>query len=61
MSRYYLTMRPPAPGTFPRGATGCEDFGGKVDTGHGFKAWGWVEYERPLTPEQVDAYELREA
>lgn len=40
MSRYYLTMRPPAPGTFPRGATGCEDFGGKVDTGHGFKAWG---------------------
>lgn len=61
MTRYYLTLRPPMMGCMPKGFAEVEDFGGKRPTGHGFDAWGWVEYPEPLTPEKADAYDLREA
>ena len=62
--RYYTLMRPPAPGAIPKGATEVEDFGGQrvFEEGRGgFAAWGWCEYDEPLTDEQVEAYELRRA
>jgi len=64
--RYYSTQRPVTPGSFPKpegnkvleihnydGKTYCEDLGQEV--------WGYVEYERPLAPEQAANYELTPA
>lgn len=61
--RYYTTQRPPMPGAVPMRPRPArvEDFGSKADTGHGFAAWGFVEYDEPLTAEQMESYELREA
>ena len=61
MKKYYSTQRPIAPGTFPR-QTGKEivtNFDDKrfVDE-IGKEAWGFVEYEEPLTQSQVSDYEL---
>lgn len=59
MNRYYLTERPPMPGTIPRGCINIMDFGRKkyvqeIDR----EAWGWVEYEWKLTQEEISNYEL---
>lgn len=64
--RYYSTRRPVAPGTFPKpsgnkildihnydGKTYCEDIGRE--------AWGYIDYEQPLHPEQVIDCELLQA
>lgn len=59
MHRYYLTQRPPCIGTHPDGAVRVEAFDHRDMTEYGFRAWGWVEYSDPLTPEQVNSYELR--
>lgn len=61
--RYHATMRPPAPGTVPMTPQPIRvrDFGRREDTGHGFAAWGYVEYPEPLTGEQVERYKLRRA
>jgi len=61
--RYYSTQRPVAPGTFPKPAgnkvleirnyddkTYCEELGRE--------AWGYVEYERPLSEEELQGLEL---
>lgn len=61
MYRYYLTQRPPSIGTHPGGAARVEGFDHRMMTEYGFRAWGWVEYPEPLTSEQVESYELREA
>lgn len=57
--RYYCLFRPPMPGAFPRGCVELEDFGDRrfvpeMDR----EAWGWVEYDHPLTKQQIDDYEL---
>lgn len=51
--RYMTTQRPPGPGAVPRGAVNVESFDDKTDG-----AWGYVEYSKPLTQEQIDDYEL---
>lgn len=59
MYRYYLTQRPPAPGTFPNGASSLESYDYRqlvVEIGR--PAWGWVEFETPLTDKQIFDYEL---
>ena len=59
--RYYSTQRPFGPGTFPRqdgtetitnfdGPTYCEEIGRE--------AWGYIDYEQALSPEQAASYEL---
>ncbi len=60
--RYYLRMRPPMPGAVPNGreVVDSEDFGDRTLVPHIGMAWGWVEYESPLTQEQIDGYELAE-
>lgn len=53
--RYYLTQRPPSPGTFPKGTTNVVSFDDKTDG-----AWGYVEYDKSLTKQQISDYELTE-
>lgn len=61
--KYYSTQRPVTPGSFPRpegnkvlsvnnfdGKTYCEELGRE--------AWGYVEYERPLSEEEAREWEL---
>lgn len=62
--RYYSTMRPFGPGTFPQkdgretivnfnGPTYCEEIGRE--------AWGYIDYPEPLTKEEAEEYELTKA
>ena len=61
MGRYYLTERGPSLGTQPRGEIEIVDFGKKILTEEiGWEVWGYVEYEKPLTPTQISNYELIE-
>lgn len=61
MFRYYSTIRPVLPGSFPKKAlvekienfdnrTFCEEIGRE--------AWGYIEYREALSKEEADAYEL---
>ena len=60
--RYYLTQRPPAPGSFPRQAKRIEAFDTKMFIEEiGREAWGFVEYDEPLSKDEVYSYELTRA
>lgn len=62
--RYYCPARPPAPGAIPKGAARmmCSDDEYMTDEeGHVIRAWGFVEYDRPLTEKEIDDYELEPA
>ena len=61
--RYYSTQRPVAPGSFPRpngnkvlrihnldGKTYCDEIGRE--------AWGYIDYEKPLTLDEAERWEL---
>ena len=62
MTRYYLTRRPPAPGTFPGKPVNLQSFDDRKYVEEiGRPAWGWIEYEEPLTEKQAADYELVEA
>ena len=51
---------PDVPGAAPRGAVDSQDYRGpRGVVGLRGPAWGWVEYDRPLSPGQVKAYGLR--
>lgn len=61
--RYYSISRPIGPGTFPRPA------GNRVENIHNYdrrmhveeigrEAWGYIEYESPINPEDARGYEL---
>ncbi len=57
--RYFFTMRPPSLGTQPRYADNfCDYCGRKLVEGIGREAWGWVEYDHPLTVQEQSDYEL---
>lgn len=58
--RYWLTLRPAMPGTVPtRNLENIENFDRRVyDEGAGRDVWGYVEYSKPLTDEQISEYEL---
>lgn len=56
--RYGCLMRPPGPGAVPRdGFVKC-GFEHDVDPDIGHHYWGWCDYERRLTDEEVSSYEL---
>lgn len=60
--RYYLTQRPPMPGTFPSGATKVVSFDDRTKIKNLARgAWGYVEYATPLDLEEIGDYELMEA
>lgn len=56
--RYGCRMRPPGPGAVPRdGLIRCVyDYAMWLPDEY----WGGVEYNRPLTPEEVDHYDLED-
>uniref|UniRef100_A0A6M3XIG7 Defence against restriction A C-terminal domain-containing protein n=1 Tax=viral metagenome TaxID=1070528 RepID=A0A6M3XIG7_9ZZZZ len=58
--RYYYLHRPPGIGTQPKGFINHESWLPARTTPHGRTAFGWVEYDRPLTPEEISGYELFE-
>lgn len=61
MFRYYSTMRPVLPGSFPRKdlVEKIENFDTKTFCEEiGREAWGYIEYREPLVKETADAYEL---
>ncbi len=62
MFRYYLTQRPPMPGTFPRLAKNVVSYEDRIEIPNlTSRVWGYVEYEAPLKLKQIREYELREA
>jgi len=60
MNRYYSTLRPVAPGTFPKNENfvGFENFDNRQKLDNGIEAWGWVEYSEPLSEADMKAYDL---
>lgn len=55
---YLCLMRPPMPGAVPKeGMVGCDAREGySMDSGHHY--WGHVTYDRKLTREEVNHYDL---
>ena len=56
MVRYYSTMRPFGPGTFPQkdGRETITNFDGKIYCEEiGREAWGYIEYMEPLTEDEA--------
>lgn len=58
--RYYCLYRPQAPGAVPKGMVGMEEtmedtYFPQIEC----TAWGYVDYTRRLTDEEVSQYELR--
>ena len=62
MKRYYSTHRPVGPGTYPR--AGAREIHNYEDRQYvrdaGREVWGYIEYDRELTPEETRSYELVE-
>lgn len=60
MNRYYSRMRPLGPGTFPTsGAQNILNYDDRTYVEEiGCEALGYVEYDRELSQEEIDAYEL---
>ncbi len=59
--RYYSILRPVGPGTFPldRKPSAIENFDDKKFCEEiQQKAWGYLEYDEPLTEQQIKDYEL---
>lgn len=58
--RYLLLQRPPMPGSLPHGGLDrVETFYDKQYVcGSGHHAWGYAEYNRPLTDQEISDYEL---
>lgn len=64
MTRYYSTLRPFGPGTFPQkdGRETITNFDGPVYCEEiGREAWGYIEYPEALTKEEAESYDLTEA
>ena len=56
---YYLTQRPPAPGTYPADAHAVVSLDAKTwHEGICQEIWGWVCYRRQLDSAEVEQYEL---
>ena len=56
-ARYATRFRPPMPGAIPRnGLLEIKDEECHTPTGH--HAWGWAEYSRYLTEDEMRNYEL---
>lgn len=61
MYRYYSILRPVAPGTFPKKAlvTDIVNFDNrKFCPEINREAWGYIEYESPLSKEDMNDYDL---
>ena len=64
--RYYSTQRPVDIGTFPKPPDNpvveIVNYDRRIPVENKpFRAWGYIEYQKPLTEQQADDYELRPA
>ena len=64
--RYYSTQRPVDIGTFPKPPDNpvmeIVNYDRRIPVeNEPFRAWGYIEYQKPLTDQQADDYELRPA
>ena len=64
--RYYSTQRPVDIGTFPKPPDNpvveIVNYDRRIPVENKpFRAWGYIEYQKPLTDQQADDYELRPA
>ena len=60
--RYYSTQRPVAPGTYPGKPKEIQNFDNREKVCDGrMEAWGYLDYEKPLTEKQMTDYELKPA
>ncbi len=62
--RYYSMMRPVMPGTYPKPdgnpAMLIHNFNRREYVSEiGREAWGYIEYDKPLTEKQISDYELK--
>lgn len=56
--RYYCQYRPPMPGAIPRdGLVHIGEYDYKQSF-NGIGAWGFAEYDRELSEEEINDYEL---
>lgn len=56
--RYYCRFRPPMPGAIPKqGLVNLTSFDYRQSY-DGIECWGWVEYDRELTKDEINDYEL---
>ena len=61
MYKYYLTERGPGPFCQPKECSSTKDFNEKKYIEEvGCKAWGYANYENPLTEKEINDYELVE-
>lgn len=59
--RYYTTQRPPMLGCIPNGAASVACFDDRQFVEEiGRRAWGYADYPRKLTDEEIKDYELTE-
>ena len=57
--RYALLMRPPAPGALPgNGLIHVSFMPGKTASGHHY--WGIAHYDRQLTKDELEHYDMEE-
>lgn len=65
MKRYYSTQRPVGPGTFPKPkgnkVLAIWNFDDRTHVPGIGPAWGYIEYEKPLTTKEEELYELESA
>jgi hypothetical protein len=60
--RYYSTQRPVMPGAYPGKPTEIHNYDSRESVcGGQMMAWGYLEYEKPLTDRQMSDYELKPA
>ena len=58
---YYMTQRPPMPGSFPRGVVDIKEYWPPISVdGVSDHVYGEIGYERELMPEEIWQYELKE-
>lgn len=55
--RYATLFREPGPGAVPRDGLLCCGYTRDI-TPDGRLSWGWVDYNRELSPDEVSKYEL---
>ena len=59
MYRYYSTQRPVAPGTYPGSPERFRNFDDRQEVPGVGMAWGYLDYEEPLSEGAMKAYELK--
>ena len=60
MKRYYSSLRPIGPGTYPKdGAQDIHNYDNRqYIEDAGCECWGYIDYNRELTPEELKNFEL---